>query len=653
MKKIQTKIFLIILMAIFLTSALNGTVSLYLTHHSTEAALKKSILESVDLAALAAQNMISTYTTTVNEMATSDVLTSDDASIESKKAFLDAKIATYYMRHGGLTDPSGYDYINNIDVSSSDFYKASIAGKEYMSAPYINEAKNDSYMVVSAPIIENDVIKGIVYFSCDTYLLQDIVENAEIGERGKTYILDKNGTIIAHPDLSLVYNQKNLQKTAQNDKDSQELIDIEKKMAAGQKDVALYHLDGEEFMQSYAPVAGTDGWSIAMVVSTDEFMQTVKNGSVVQLGLVVLILIIGAAAAKRIGSSIAHPITACANRLKLLAEGDLTTAVPEVKSQDESAQLAVSTKNLVDGFNDIIKDIDNKLKRIAHGDLRDTQSHVDYPGDFASLEISITQIREILNETLIGINRATAQVSQGSGHVADAAQTMSHGSTEQASSIEELAKTADEIYSNIRQTTNSAQDAKNKTLLAVKELENSHNKMHETVEAINDIQRKSDAIGKIIKTIEDIAFQTNILALNASVESARAGAAGKGFAVVADEVRNLANKSAEAAKVSSSLINETISAVHNGTSIVEEAAQSIYKIGDSTQEIAAIVSGISDMAIDQDMAVAQVKNSIDEISSVVQTNASMAEETAAASEELSGQALMLEELVNKFQLSES
>lgn len=280
-------------------------------------------------------------------------------------------------------------------------------------------------------------------------------------------------------------------------------------------------------------------------------------------------------------------------------------------------------------------------------------AEAEYRGAFEQIGSSMKRITENLNTVMCEIRQSSDQVSSGSDQVSSGAQALSQGATEQASAVEELAATINEISTQVKETAENAVDAQKQMSTAEDETLTCNEQMREMILAMEEISHKSTEIGKIIKTIEDIAFQTNILALNAAVEAARAGTAGKGFAVVADEVRNPASKSAEASKNTSSLIEGSIAAVEKGTRIVNETAQSLSKVVDSSQAVSATVEKISDAASSQAASIEQVTQGIDQISSVVQTNSATAEESAAASEELSGQAQMLKNLVEQFKLKDT
>ncbi|NCC88476.1 MAG: hypothetical protein EOM05_11555 [Clostridia bacterium] len=257
---------------------------------------------------------------------------------------------------------------------------------------------------------------------------------------------------------------------------------------------------------------------------------------------------------------------------------------------------------------------------------------------------------EMLNSTLYEFNVASDQVASGSNQVASGAQALSQGATEQASSIEELSATVNEITTQIKETAENAEKAKQISIDASVATNQSQQQMEKMIAAMNEISNTSNEIGKIIKNIDDIAFQTNILALNAAVEAARAGLAGKGFAVVAEEVRNLAGKSAESAKITATLIESSLNAINNGSKIVSDTAKSLEDVVIGSKNSSEVIQSIADASIEQSQSIAQVNIGIGQISDVVQTNSATAEESAAASEELSGQAQMLKELISKFKL---
>jgi methyl-accepting chemotaxis protein len=258
-----------------------------------------------------------------------------------------------------------------------------------------------------------------------------------------------------------------------------------------------------------------------------------------------------------------------------------------------------------------------------------------------------------LNDALRDIKVSAEQVNTSAGQVAGGAHALSQGSTEQASTVEELSAAMDEISNETKVTAQKSGEANNVAELMRTEVIKSNTKMDEMSEAMQDITNKSNEIEKIIKTIDDIAFQTNILALNAAVEAARAGAAGKGFAVVADEVRNLAQKSAEAAKNTTTLIEGTIESVANGGRITEETAEALQIVASNVGKVTGLIGEITKASNEQAERISQITNGIEQISSVIQTNSATAEESAAASEELSAQATMMYDLISRFQLQEN
>lgn len=375
-------------------------------------------------------------------------------------------------------------------------------------------------------------------------------------------------------------------------------------------------------------------------------------GMLLMLIIIIISSIVAVVVAWITARSIAAPVKACSKRLQLLSEGDLHSDIPPATSNDEVGIMLNSLKTTTEFLNSIIKDIGYELGQMASGNLN-VDFTFEYQGDFVELKHSMITIVSSLNDALTQINQASDEVSSGSDQVSSSAQALSQGTTEQASSVEELAATITEISERVQSNADNSIHAKKMSKQAEVEVVASNEKMQELIVAMNEISKTSQNIGNVIKTIENIAFQTDILALNAAVEAARAGVAGKGFAVVADEVRNLASKSAEAAKSTTQLIEGAVQAVANGTALADDTAKSLDTVVTGAKEISIVIDKISSASSEQAISIAQVTQGIDQISSVIQTNSATAEESAAASEELSGQAAMLKGLVNKFTLKDT
>jgi methyl-accepting chemotaxis protein len=372
------------------------------------------------------------------------------------------------------------------------------------------------------------------------------------------------------------------------------------------------------------------------------------TASLVIVLVIVISFIISLILALSISRGISKPAKEMAEAAQRMANGDLSVQI-SVNSTDEIGQLGAAFAETIKAIKAYITDISVNLAKMAQGDLCISPS-VEFKGDFVELEKSISEIVISFNDALTQIKQVSEQVSSGSEEVSNGAQSLAQGASEQASSIEELSASISEISTHVRDNAGHAANASVNVSRVSSEIEISNQHMGEMVAAMSQINNSSNQIQKIIKTIEDIAFQTNILALNAAVEAARAGAAGRGFAVVADEVRNLASKSAEAAKNTTTLIENSLKQVVNGSRIADETAKSLLRVVESAKVVSDTVEKISMASNRQSSAISQVTLGVEQISGVVQTNSATAEESAAASEELSGQAQTLKELVKKFNL---
>lgn len=350
--------------------------------------------------------------------------------------------------------------------------------------------------------------------------------------------------------------------------------------------------------------------------------------------------------------SILVPMVSIGNNMGKMAEGNLDEVLDVPEDGTELGELARAINHTKQQTQIIIQDIDYVLGEMAEGNFMVAFDQKEaYRGAYESILNSMQKLKNDQSKTLLQIETAANQVALGSGQVSDGAQALAQGATEQASAVEELSATITDISNNAKGNAQNSALALEHSQKAASFVSESANNIREMVVAMGEISQSSQKIGKIIATIENIAFQTNILALNAAVEAARAGSAGKGFAVVADEVRNLASKSDEAAKATKELIVNSVESVKRGEAIVAQVSEALEATITASQQAEHDIAQITAAIMEQTDSIAQVADGIDQISSVVQTNSATSEESAAASEELSSQAQMLKDSVRRFRIS--
>lgn len=558
----------------------------------------------------------------------------------------------------GISDYAIYVDRNNMDQQVAPYgsYNAYSGQRYYVEAmekrsivvtdPY--EYEGVTLVTIAAPILYNGTGVGVVYVDIVVTNFNKVESTSERYKSMYARIYDEKATIIYDSqDLSNV--SKNLKELI---KYPAEFDKIVLNMSKNEPFQAITtREDGSKVVRYFGPVKAGDErwWSMTAATDSDISKATVNTiGVVLAISIAALVIIVlTIILLLRVMLKPMHHVVRAAEEI---ANGNLNVDVT-VQSMDEIGVLAQSFQRMSTTLKLIVGDISYLLGELAGGNFAiHSAAEESYVGEFSSVLESIRKLKYTLSDTLQQINVAADQVSSGSDQVASGAQALSQGATEQASAVEELAATIADISEQIRMNSASAQYANERAAVTASEMLESNQKMQEMMQAMSEISQSSDQIGRIIKTIEDIAFQTNILALNAAVEAARAGAAGKGFAVVADEVRNLASKSAEAAKNTTVLIGNSLKAVENGTRIADATAKSLVSAVESANQVTESVDQISQASMEQAESVDQVTNGIQQISAVVQTNSATAEESAAASEELSSQAQMLKDLVGKFRL---
>ena len=426
----------------------------------------------------------------------------------------------------------------------------------------------------------------------------------------------------------------------------------------GESYVGRAEILGVEHICSYIPTRDESGKvngllfaGISMEAAKEQINQTVKMACLVGAVAVILSILVMSFYIMRAVSGPLAKLTGLAQRMERgeLGLKDNKALQIDIRSNDEIGCLTRIFKSMMDSLKGYIGEIADVLESISDGNLS-VEAKQDYVGDFVSIKESLDEILVKLNGTMSQIMESTDHVSSGADQMAVGAQSLSQGSVEQASTVEGLETNVREISQRISQSAENAQQASEIVETVGAQIMESNQIMQEMIDAMREINSSSNEISKIIKTIENIASQTNILALNAAVEAARAGESGKGFAVVAEEVRTLAGQSAEASKTTTELIESSIQKVEHGSRIAGEMATRLEEVVAGANQVMVTTNQIAEDSRAQAAAVSDVQEQISQISSVVQTNSAIAEESAATSEELSAQTKVLKSLIDMFRL---
>jgi methyl-accepting chemotaxis protein len=652
-KSLKKKLIVCIVGIVLVTAILNLAVGIFASYKSITKNVESDLKSIGETAQIAIDTSLSNMKINIQSVAETNEIGKPGVSQSELLNLLDTQKERLGYQSLSLATSDGTvissdSTLNGKSIAEQEYFKKAMSGETYLSGTTYDINKN-LCVIICAPVSNDNDFKGIVMATLDPQVYSSIIKNIVIGKTGNVFITDKEGTLIANIRPPLVESRTNFIQKAKTDSTYATAAVVYQHMAEGKSGVEVYSYETGDRICYYAPINGTDGWEYGVVAPIVEMTSSIRL-SVIGLGLASLLcIVLGAVLSIFLARSIANPVLTVCDRLKLLSAGDLHTDTVKVKARDETAILASALNRTVIGLRGYIEEIRQVLHEVAYGNMR-VQTKKNFKGDFIPIQKSLAFIIEALDHIMSEISNSSDQIATSSQQVSAGAQALAQGSAEQAGSIEQLSATIAEISSHAKDSARDAEQA-NKSMEQVKsEIETSNEQMNQMVSSMDRINNSSNEIGKIIKTIQDIAFQTNILALNAAVEAARAGEAGKGFAVVADEVRNLASKSSEAAKDTAVLIENTMRQVEEGSKVANQTAESLFTVVNSIQTVSERVDNISSASLQQSDAVGQVSTGVSQISAVVQTNSATAEESAAASEELSGQAQILKTLVGKFQL---
>lgn len=596
---------------------------------------------------------VSSYSSKMEEIAVNAANNTEGAMtvyIRFNPEFTEPTSGVFYTRETadgefvGLT-PTDFSMYDKTDTARVGWYYIPVNnGKPTWLDPYLNENINVQMISYVIPLFIDGTEVGIVGMDIDFGVIEEIVDNTSVYSSGHAFLANADGQAIIHKDFEMYDSMA--------DSSGGELNAMAQQLQQENSE-GLFSYRWKGVSQNMVFHTLRNGMRFALTAPTSEI-----NREANRLIMIIAVIVIGAVLLSVVISwivarGIVRPLNELNTAAGKIAEGELDVTISST-SRDEVGTLADSFRKTVQRLQTYIIYIDEitaVLAQMGEGNLAISLQQ-EYTGEFRKLKEGLQTIAGTLSRDIYRIRTAAEQVSSGSVQVSESAQVLSQGASEQSESIEELSKLMEDMLQYANENERLAAEASEMTNAAGVGLEANSRQMQTMVKAMEDISTNADAITAIIKTINEIAMQTNILSLNATIEAARAGEAGKGFTIVAEEVKNLAGKSMEAATEIEELVAGTVESINKGARIAVDTEQSITMTVTNAQQVAGMVDSIKVTSEKQAAGAEQVQERVEKISAVVEQNSATSQEEAAASEELSAQAQMLETLVDKFILQE-
>lgn len=649
---IRTKIVLLAVVPMLLIAVILLSYAFIGGINNVTSALENSISETADISAQAVSNKLSMYETAVNEAASNEIFQSDSLDSDEAVTYLEEVRERNGFLRIGYTDENGVNQLGS-DFSERQYFKDC---RETMapvtSDPYVSKDGNGALSVLfCAPIIREGKFCGIVYGAGDAKLFTDIISDVLVGEDGSNFIIDSTGTFIAHNDFTYASELRNYITEAEEDPSLSHRAAVIAEMLE-KKSGSLIYTDenGTKRIACYVPVEKGSSWVLAVTVSYYEFIRKQMIGLGVLAVCAAAGIIVSIALILKASSHIVKPVCDCTKRIELLADGDLRSDMETVGGNDETAVLVESTRRNIRHLNSMIRHISESLEKMANGDFTH-ETEGKFRGDFEPIKASLYNIMQSLRAVLVDIDKAAAAMSEISSQVVDTSCRLTEGVNNQTVLMNEINDTFVSMKESIKMNADNTANVLDLASRTKADVKLSGEQMEQLLQAMREMSDLSGEIGSINDAVSDIAFQTHILALNASIEAAGAGAAGRGFAIVADEVGMLASKCAESASRTTSLIERTVNAVRNGTELAERVAKSFGVVSENTTEVERHIADISASSEEQSSCIDSVSDKMDIISSVVRSTAVSADKSAEISEKLENEAEHLKKLVGSFTLS--
>ena len=475
-------------------------------------------------------------------------------------------------------------------------------------------------------------------------MLNDVLSSINIGKNGMAYMVNQEGIVTGHPDQSKVQAQSTLLQLGGG---NEEAI---KSVTTGETGSTEFDIDGQQMLVAFSPIHGTQ-WALVIQVPKSDYNHLI-NGAMIVAGICTLVvLFLSILVILRMARSISKPVKNVTNRMLCLSDGDLHTEVAHIRSGDELEIMTRTLADTVESVNRYISDIHQVLSGVADGNLQ-IEPQVQYKGDFTLIRNSLVTILASMNKTISGFRAAAARLAQMAEELSGQSGQLHQASLEQNQATEVLVDEVTHVKEQLAGVIKSSDQTHTMTGEITRKVQEANTQMDSLSNAMSNISSNAQEITSIAKAIDNIAFQTNILALNASVEAARAGSAGRGFAIVADEVKELAGKSAQEAQNAMDIVTNTRAVIQEGVELNASTAESLQAIYGVSTEISEISDQLVAAVQGQENALISMEERIATISSIADRNLQSAVGTSQSSELLAKEAEELQMQVKKFALKE-